>query len=167
MDETSTPSEHFTELTSDIVSAYVSKNNVPTGDLPALIASVHAALAQLSQPQQGASPKHEPPMPWKKAIKPDHIISFEDGRGYKSLKRHLSSRGLTPEQYREKWGLPPSFPMVAPTTQLPVPSWQRNWVSVRPAKVRRRAPTNVVRRRGGKLRARSSLFVLVAMPRAA
>ena len=114
MDETSTPSEHFTELTSDIVSAYVSKNNVPTGDLPALIASVHAALAQLSQPQQGASPKHEPPMPWKKAIKPDHIISFEDGRGYKSLKRHLSSRGLTPEQYREKWGLPPSFPMVAP-----------------------------------------------------
>jgi len=114
MDETSAPTEHFTELTSDIVSAYVSKNNVPTGELPLLIASVHGALSRLNQPQQEAAPKHEPPMPWKKAIKPDHIVSFEDGRAYKSLKRHLGSRGLTPEQYREKWGLPASFPMVAP-----------------------------------------------------
>jgi predicted transcriptional regulator len=104
----------LTDLTADIVSAYVSKNNVPSGDLPSLIASVHGALSQLNKPQQEAAPKHEPPMPWKKAIKPDHIISFEDGRPYKSLKRHLRVRGLTPEQYREKWGLPPSFPMVAP-----------------------------------------------------
>jgi len=114
MDEASTPTVHFTELTSDIVSAYVSKNNVPTGDLPALIASIHGALSQLNQPQHEAAPKHEPPMPWKKAIKPEHIISFEDGRPYKSLKRHLSSRGLTPDQYRNKWGLPSSFPMVSP-----------------------------------------------------
>jgi len=63
MDEASTPTEHFTELTSGIVSAYVSKNNVPTGDLPALIASVHGALSQLNQPQHEAAPKHEPPMP--------------------------------------------------------------------------------------------------------
>jgi predicted transcriptional regulator len=114
MDENTAPNVHLTDLASDIISAYVSKNSVPTGELPALIASVHGALSRLNQPQQGATPKHEPPMPWKKAIKPDHIISFEDGRAYKSLKRHLGSRGLTPEQYREKWGLPPSFPMVAP-----------------------------------------------------
>jgi predicted transcriptional regulator len=114
MDETTIPTEHFADLTSDIVSAYVSKNSVPAGELPSLIASVHGALSRLNQPQQEPAPKHEPPMPWKKAIKPDHIISFEDGRAYKSLKRHLSSRGLTPDQYREKWGLPPSFPMVAP-----------------------------------------------------
>ena len=53
-------------------------------------------------------------MPWKKAVKPDYITSFEDGRQYKSLKRHLTTRGLTPEQYREKWGLPKDFPMVSP-----------------------------------------------------
>jgi predicted transcriptional regulator len=114
MEKTTGPAEHFANLTSDIVSAYVSKNSVPTGELPSLIASVHGALSRLDHPHQEADPKHEPPMPWKKAIKPDHIISFEDSRPYKSLKRHLRSRGLTPEQYREKWGLPPSFPMVAP-----------------------------------------------------
>ena len=82
--------------------------------LGAIVTRLHGALSRLDQPQQDAAPKHEPPMPWKKAIKPEHIISFEDGRSYKSLKRHLRSRGLTPEQYRGKWGLPPSFPMVAP-----------------------------------------------------
>jgi predicted transcriptional regulator len=114
MDENTAPNLRLTDLTSDIVSAYVSKNSVPPGELPSLIASVHGALSRVNEPQQEASPQREPPMPWKKAIKPDHIISFEDGRPYKSLKRHLSTRGLTPEQYREKWGLPPSFPMVAP-----------------------------------------------------
>jgi predicted transcriptional regulator len=106
---------NLTELTADVVSAYVSKNGVRPEDIAVLINTVYSALSNAGQSQQnGSAQKQEPPMPWKKAIKPDYIISFEDGKQYKSMKRHLTTRGMTPEQYREKWGLPRDFPMVAP-----------------------------------------------------
>jgi predicted transcriptional regulator len=103
----------FTALAADIVSAYVAKNSIPASELPALIATTHAALTKLSAPSQPEPVKLEPLMPIRKTVTPDHIFSLEDGRPYKSLKRHLTSRGLTPEQYREKWGLPRDYPMVA------------------------------------------------------
>src|SRR5918999_274080 len=106
-------SDHTT-LTADVVAAYVAHNSVRAADLSDLIASVHGALQSLKAPQQAEPEKREPPVSIKKSITPDHLISLEDGRRYKSLKRHLTGRGLTPEQYREKWGLPRDYPMVAP-----------------------------------------------------
>ena len=111
--DSSPGSSNVTELTADIVSAYLSKNTVRPEEIATLINTVHAALSGVGQ-EPAAPQKHEPPMPWKKAIKPDGIVSFEDGKSYKSLRRHLTTRGLTPEQYREKWGLPKDFPMVSP-----------------------------------------------------
>jgi predicted transcriptional regulator len=102
------------ELTAEIVSAYVGNNSVHLADLPNVIASIHSALQNLGQPQEPAQEKLTPLMPIKKTITPDHLISLEDGKRYKSLKRHLSGRGLTPQQYRQKWGLPSDYPMVAP-----------------------------------------------------
>ncbi|ACA20213.1 transcriptional regulator, MucR family [Methylobacterium sp. 4-46] len=101
------------ELVSDIVSAYVSNNSVPVGELAALIRSVHEAVAQLGAPAAPQPEKLVPPVPIKKTVTPDYLISLEDGRRYRTLKRHLAGRGLTPEQYRAKWGLPPDYPMVA------------------------------------------------------
>ena len=112
MDEAA--SADFPTLTADVVSAYVSHNAVRSADLPDLIASVHRALQGLSAPPQTQPEKREPPVPIKKSITPDFLISLEDGRRYKSLKRHLAGRGLTPQAYREKWGLPLDYPMVAP-----------------------------------------------------
>lgn len=100
------------ELSANIVSAYVSKNAVPLAELPTLIGTIHAALTGLGTPAETA-PKLEPRVPIRKSITPDALISLEDGRPYKTLKRHLSKLGLTPEQYRTKWGLPPDYPMVA------------------------------------------------------
>ena len=105
--------KNHVELTGDIVSAYVAANNIQRSELPGLIADVHSALTNLGKPAS-ESVKAEPLVPIKQTIKPDYIISLEDGRRYKSMKRHLSSRGITPEQYREKWGLRPDYPMVAP-----------------------------------------------------
>ena len=105
--------DRLTQQTVDIVSAYVAKNNVRTEDLANLINTVRSALSS-SGATQAVPAKAEAPMSWKKAIKPDYIISFEDGKQYKSMKRHLTRHGLTPQQYREKWGLPKDFPMVAP-----------------------------------------------------
>jgi predicted transcriptional regulator len=111
-DNPSGQSTDFLELTTGIVAAYVAKNSVQAGDLPDLIGSVHSALATLSKPK--ASPEEPtPPVPIKSTVRPDYIISLEDGRRYKSMRRHLAARGLTPEQYREKWGLRPDYPMVA------------------------------------------------------
>jgi predicted transcriptional regulator len=106
-------SDHTTH-TADVVSAYVAHNAVRAADLPDLISSVHGALQSLNSPQQAEPEKRQPPVPIKKSITPDFLISMEDGRRYKSMKRHLTGRGLTPEQYREKWGLPRDYPMVAP-----------------------------------------------------
>ena len=105
--------DRLTQQTVDIVSAYVANNNVRTEDLANLINTVRSALSN-SGATQAPAEKAQPPMSWKKAIKPDYIISFEDGKQYKSMKRHLTRHGLTPQQYREKWGLPKDFPMVAP-----------------------------------------------------
>ena len=104
------------DLTADIVSAYVSHNVVPAADLPELIRSVHSSLGVLSE-SSVAAPKEElkPAVPPKKSIMPDYLICLEDGKHFKSLKRHLKTHyDLTPEQYREKWGLPADYPMVAP-----------------------------------------------------
>ena len=106
--------QDLVELTSEIVSAFVANNKIPTSELPDVITSVHAALRGLEEKQQPEPAKPTPLMPIKKTITPDYLVSLEDGRRYKSLKRHLSGRGLTPAEYREKWGLPKDYPMVAP-----------------------------------------------------
>ena len=113
MNETASSASDLTTLTADIVSAYVSKNSVPIGELASVLTLVHDALRKLGSPAAPEPEKLTPPVPIKKTVTPDHIISLEDGRPYKSLKRHLSTRGLTPEQYRQKWGLPHDYPMVA------------------------------------------------------
>ena len=113
--ESNTSSPDLTTLAAEIVSAYVASNSVPRGELEGLIASVHRALAGLGAPAQPQEPERPtPPVPIRKSITPDFLISMEDGRPYKSLKRHLGIRGLTPDQYRQKWGLPADYPMVAP-----------------------------------------------------
>ncbi len=98
-----------------IVSAYVRNNALQTSELPDLIRTVHAALQDLSRP---APPEAEPPkpaVPIKRSIFKEYIVCLEDGQKFKSLKRHLRSKyGLTPEDYRQKWGLPADYPMVAP-----------------------------------------------------
>jgi predicted transcriptional regulator len=106
----------FIELTAEIVSAYVSNNTVPAGDLSALINQVHSALTRVSSAQaELASEPLKPAISVKKSIAPDYIVCLEDGKKFKSLKRHLRTQyNMTPEQYREKWGLGPDYPMVAP-----------------------------------------------------
>jgi len=112
-----TESTAYIELATDIVSAYVSNNTVTPAELPALINEIHAVLARLGQ-GTAAEPAPEPAkpaVPVKKSVHPDFIICLEDGKQFKSLKRHLRTRyGMSPEQYREKWGLPADYPMVAP-----------------------------------------------------
>jgi predicted transcriptional regulator len=105
------------ELTADIVAAYVSNHVVPVGDLSNLITDVHSALSNTSSPAPVAAPveKPKPPVPIKKSIEEDYLICLEDGMKFKSLKRHLMTHyNMTPEEYREKWGLPSDYPMVAP-----------------------------------------------------
>jgi predicted transcriptional regulator len=102
-------------LSADIVSAYVSRNSVPTSDLADLIHSVHSALKSLAAGE--AIPKTEvlvPAVPIRKSITPGFLICLDDGKKFKSLKRHLADLGMTPGQYREKWSLPKDYPMVAP-----------------------------------------------------
>jgi predicted transcriptional regulator len=112
----STTSPNYIELSVDIVSAYVSNNSVPASDLPSLLHSVYAALAKTAQ-GQAQEPQGEltPAVPVRRSITPDAIICLEDGKRFKSLKRHLrTSYDMTPEQYRAKWNLPTDYPMVAP-----------------------------------------------------
>jgi predicted transcriptional regulator len=106
----------FIELTASIVSAYVSNNTVSASEIPILINQVHAALVQVSSGRGDASTEPlRPAVSIKKSITPDHLVCLEDGKKFKSLRRHLRSQyNMTPEQYREKWGLPPDYPMVAP-----------------------------------------------------
>ncbi len=104
------------ELTAEIVSAYVSNNTVVAGDLPNVIQDVYGALSAASS--KGGQPVREelkPAVAVKKSVTPDHIVCLEDGKKFKSLKRHLRTHyNLSPEEYREKWGLPHDYPMVAP-----------------------------------------------------
>ena len=105
------------ELAAEIVSAFVSNNSVPVTELPALISNVHAALTNVASgsTQQPAEEPKAPAVPIKKSVQPDYIVCLDDGKRFKSLKRHLRTvYNLTPEQYRAKWGLPSSYPMVAP-----------------------------------------------------
>jgi predicted transcriptional regulator len=115
MNEHST-SGTFIELTAEIVAAYVSNNSVATGELPNLINQVHQALVRVSSGHNEAQPEPlKPAISVKKSITPDYLVCLEDGKKFKSLKRHLRTQyNMTPEQYRDKWGLPPDYPMVAP-----------------------------------------------------
>ncbi|WIY53642.1 MucR family transcriptional regulator [Devosia sp. YIM 151766] len=105
------------ELSTEIVSAYVSHNAVSPGDLTRLIAEVHGALRGLKNNETPAPVEElKPAVPIRKSISPDFIICLEDGKKFKSLKRHLRTHyNLSPEEYREKWGLPADYPMVAPS----------------------------------------------------
>ncbi|MBW9064655.1 MucR family transcriptional regulator [Rhizobium herbae] len=109
--------ENISELTANIVTAYVSRHDVSLQDLPGLIVSVQNALEQ--NPRHIEAPLikiQQPAVPIKKSIQKDYIVCLEDGRKFRSLKRHLkSSYNLTPDEYRVKWGLPPEYPMVAPS----------------------------------------------------
>lgn len=105
------------EMTADIVSAYVGNNSVSASELPNLIANVHRALAGVTNAQPEVAPEapKEPAVPVKKSIHPDFLICLEDGRKFKSLKRHLRTKyNMSPEEYRAKWNLPKDYPMVAP-----------------------------------------------------
>ena len=100
------------ELVSKIVSAYVSQNSVPPSELPHLIRTVHEALLG---PDQAASSRPEPAVPIKKSVRPDYVVCLEDGKKLKTLKRHLrTSYDMSPDEYRQRWGLPADYPMVAP-----------------------------------------------------
>jgi predicted transcriptional regulator len=107
---------NYIELTAGIVSAYVSNNSIASTDIPILINQVHGALLRVSSGQNDVSAEPlKPAIPVKKSVTADYIVCLEDGKKFKSLKRHLRTQyKMTPEQYREKWGLPPDYPMVAP-----------------------------------------------------
>ena len=102
-------------LSADIVAAYVSHNSVPSGELAALISSVHAALTKLGADTAAPEPDAlAPAVAIKKSVTPGYIICLDDGQRFKSLKRHLATLGMTADQYRQKWNLPKDYPMVAP-----------------------------------------------------
>jgi predicted transcriptional regulator len=113
----------LTALTAELVAAYVSNNSVPAAELPALIARVHGAIAGLVAgtltAETGAAAPVDMDKPGaaqiRKSVRPDGIVSFIDGKTYKTLKRHLTSHGLDPKSYRERYGLPADYPMVAPS----------------------------------------------------
>lgn len=109
--------ETLAGLVADIVSAYVSNNSVPAVELPSLIAATYAAMTGLSSEgaAQAAEEKPVPAVAIKKSIAAEYIVCLEDGKKFKSLKRHLrTAYGMSPDQYRERWGLPADYPMVAP-----------------------------------------------------
>ena len=107
--------QKFIELTANIVSAYVGHHSVPASDIPGLISQIHSALLRVSSGADLNAEPLKPAVPVKKSITPEHLVCLEDGKKFKSLKRHLRTQyNMTPEQYREKWGLPPDYPMVAP-----------------------------------------------------
>lgn len=111
-----TSAEHdLAELTSQLVSSYVANNALAAGDLPKLISEVHSALRGLGSTSTEAPEPLVPAVPVKKSVTSDYLVCLEDGKKFKSLKRHLQSKyNLTPDQYRAKWGLPSDYPMVAP-----------------------------------------------------
>jgi predicted transcriptional regulator len=112
---TETTQDSVLSLTADIVSAYVSKNPLPQATLPELIGQIHQSLKVLATGEKiEPTVQLVPAVPIKKSVTPDYIISLEDGRKFKSMKRYLGLRGMTPAEYREKWGLPASYPTVAP-----------------------------------------------------
>ena len=108
-------SNELLALTTDIVASHVSNNTVAIGDLQQLIQQVYSALANVGIATAAASLRPQPAVPIKKSVSPDYIICLEDGKKLKMLKRHLKTRyNMSPEEYRERWGLPADYPMVAP-----------------------------------------------------
>ena len=108
---------HPTEMAAEIVAAFVSKNAVPRSELPALFETVHAAVKRLAEGGAVAPADIETPAPAvsiRKSVTPDYLICLDDGRKFKSMRMHLATLGMTPEQYRQKWNLPDDYPMVAP-----------------------------------------------------
>src|SRR6476469_4509187 len=115
MKENDQSAETLITLTADIVAAHVSNNRVAVNDLPQLIQNVHGALAALGGKPEEPEVKLEPKVPIRSSIKPDFIVCLEDGKKLKMLKRHLMTHyNMTPDQYRQKWGLASDYPMVAP-----------------------------------------------------
>jgi predicted transcriptional regulator len=102
-------------LTTEIVAAHVSNNTVAIHDLPALIEQVYRSLSNVGTEPVVVSEKPQPAVPIKKSVTPEYIVCLEDGKKLKMLKRHLKTAyNMTPEEYRDRWGLPPDYPMVAP-----------------------------------------------------
>jgi predicted transcriptional regulator len=112
------PQSNTLEMAAEVVAAFVSNNRLPKGELPAFIKIIHEALTGLSVGVvENVAPKEEPKQPAvsiRKSITPEYLICLEDGKKFKSLKRHLRMHGLTPDQYRVKWKLPADYPVVAP-----------------------------------------------------
>jgi predicted transcriptional regulator len=105
------------ELAGEIIAAFVSNNPLPRGELPSLILAIHAAVVRLAAEPESVPLQLEvktPAVPIRRSITPDFLICLDDGKRFKSLRRHLTGLGMTPEQYREKWNLPSDYPMVAP-----------------------------------------------------
>ena len=116
IDNTSNSSEFLTELTASIVGAYVSNNPVPVAELPNVIASVYQSISNIgAKPAAVVEEVKTPAVAIKRSVTPNYLISLEDGKKYQSLKRHLSGLGLTPDEYRAKWGLAKDYPMVSPS----------------------------------------------------
>lgn len=115
MSET-TAAPSYVELAAAIVAAYVANNSVAQAEIGTLLSQVHTALVQAASGRSDAAREApKPAVPVRKSIMPDYIVCLEDGKKFKSLKRHLRTRyDMSPEEYREKWGLPPDYPMVAP-----------------------------------------------------
>ena len=104
-------------LAADVVVAFVSNNSLPVGELPALIHAVHTSIMRLAEPPQSGAQQVEKKVPAvsvRRSITPEYLICLDDGKRFRSLRRHLTKLGMTPEQYREKWRLPANYPMVAP-----------------------------------------------------
>jgi len=115
MADTENAEDTLLTLTADIVAAHVSNNSVAVNDLPNLIQNVHGALTGISGKTSAAEPKPEPKVSIRSSVKPDFIVCLEDGKKLKMLKRHLMTHyNMTPDQYRQKWGLSADYPMVAP-----------------------------------------------------
>ena len=139
------------ELAAEMVAAFVSNNPLPKSELPALIHALHSAVVRLAAGPESAPPQVEakaPAVPIRKSITPDFLICLDDGKRFKSLRRHLAGLGLTPAQYREKWNLPSDYPMVAPNyaaqrsklaKQIGLGQFGRKPGSTRPGAGRRRS----------------------------
>jgi predicted transcriptional regulator len=115
--DTSQLAEQAVQLAVDVVRAFVANNFVPRGELPSLIEAVHGVFVRLAGGEASEAakvPQKEPAVPIRQSITPDYMICLDDGQTFKSLRRHLSALGMTPEQYRAKWSLPSDYPMVAP-----------------------------------------------------
>jgi predicted transcriptional regulator len=111
------PQSDTMEMAAEVVAAFVSNNPLPKGELPAMIQTIYDTLARLSGRTENPGPNEEPKEPTvsiRKSITPEYLICLEDGKRFKSLKKHLGAHGLTPDQYRAKWRLPSNYPMVAP-----------------------------------------------------